>query len=92
MLVSIQAGNSDNKLTQRKWSEFVAYLNKVIENYQTARHFFGGSITWAEWQNVCWVVEIDGEYLDPLKHELKRGRSVYQQDSVCVLAGEAEFV
>lgn len=92
MLVSIQAGNSDNKLTQQKWSEFVACLNAVIVQYEKRRHFFGGSITWAEWQNVCWVVEIDEEYLEPLKHELRRVRSVYQQDSVCVLAGEARFL
>lgn len=92
MLVSIQAGNSDNKLTQKQWAELVVFLNAAIVKHQAARHFFGGSITWAEWQNVCWVIEIDEEYLEPLKHELRSVRSAYQQDSVCVLAGEAEFV
>lgn len=92
MLISVQAGNSDNKLTQQKWSEFVASLNQCIEGYQTARHFFGGSITWAEWQNVCWVVEIEEEDIEPLKRRLARIRAVYSQDSVCVLAGVPEFV
>lgn len=92
MLVSIQIGNSDNKLTQKKWSEFVESLNQAIEGYQTARHFFGGSITWAEWQNVCWVVEIEEEDLPALKRRSARIRAVYQQDSVCILVGKPEFV
>jgi len=92
MLISVQAGNSDNKLTQQEWAALVATLNQAIEEYQKARHFFGGSITWAEWQNVCWVVETEEEDLPLLKRRLARIRAVYSQDSVCVLAGVAEFV
>lgn len=92
MLLSIQAGNSDNKLSQQEWARFVASLNLLIEDFQTARHFFGGSITWAEWQNVCWVVEVEPEVIDELKWKLARCRATYQQDSICVLTGNAEFV
>lgn len=92
MLVSIQAGNSDNKLTQQQWAAFVASLNQAIAAHETARHFFGGSITWAEWQNVCWVVEVEAEELDDLRRQLAQMRAVYQQDSVCLLAGNAEFI
>lgn len=92
MLISIQAGNSDNKLSQQEWARFVASLNMLIESFQTARHFFGGSITWAEWQNVCWVVEVETEELDDLKRKLTCCRATFQQDSVCVLAGVAEFI
>lgn len=92
MLISVQAGNSDNKLTQQLWSDFVACLNQVLERYQTKRHFFGGSVTWAKWQNVCWVVEIEEDDMAPLRKGLAHYRELYFQDSVCVLTGVAEFV
>lgn len=92
MLISVQAGNSDNKLTQQEWAEFVATIDMIVDEYQTVRHFFGGSITWAKWQNVCWVFEIDEKHLNLLKGDLRKERTAYRQDSVCVLSGEAEFV
>jgi hypothetical protein len=90
MLVSIQAGNSDNKLTQWEWSNFVTEISNLLNHHETARHFFGGSPTWAGWQNVCFVCEI--VELEPLCEQLATLRAKYQQDSVCVLAGEARFV
>lgn len=90
MLVSVMAGNSDNKLTQREWSNFVNELSNLLAGHQTARHFFGGSPTWTPWQNVCFVCEV--VEIEPLIEPLKACREKYQQDSVCVLAGEARFV
>lgn len=93
MLVSIQAGNSDNKLTQQQWARFVATLNKAVADHEQARHFFGGSITWAEWQNVCWVFEVElYEDLDYLRKQLTAIRKTFDQDSVCLLVGSAEFI
>lgn len=92
MLISVQAGNSDNKLTQWQWSYFVRQLNDILAAYQTARHFFGGSETYAKWQNVCWVCEVKAEEIESLKQALRDCRESYQQDSVCLLVGQAEFV
>ncbi len=92
MLISIQAGNSDNKLTQMEWSEFVDHLDTVLNAYETARHFFGGSVTWAKWQNVCWVFEIPSGHYDDLVTDIRQIREQYRQDSVCMLAGDAEFI
>ena len=91
MLISVQAGNSDNKLTQREWSNFVTELTNILCRYQTAQHFFGGAPTWAPWQNVCFVCEVDS-VSDELLSDLKACREKYKQDSVCLLAGNAQFV
>jgi len=94
MLASVMAGNSDNKLTQQEWSEFVAELNVIVYRHERIRHFFGGSENWQPWQNVCWVSELyeTPNILDSLKDALRDCRKKYRQDSVCVLAGEPMFV
>ena len=92
MLISVQAGNSDNKLTQQEWSDFVRQLDAILDAHETARHFFGGSETYAKWQNVCFVCEVKAEELESLKESLKDCREFYHQDSVCLLVGKAEFV
>lgn len=92
MLISVQAGNSDNKLTQQEWAEFVAELGGILAVHETDRHFFGGSETYRPWQNVCWVCEVEPEKLISLKSQLWQSRRRYRQTSVCILVGKAEFV
>ena len=92
MLISIQAGNSDNKLTQQEWAEFIVELGSLVRAYATALHFFGGSETYARWQNVCWVAEIPSGCFDELVSDIVQIRKLHRQDSVCILAGEALFV
>lgn len=91
MLISVMAGNSDNKLTQGEWSNFVNELSNFLSSWQVARHFFGGSPTWAAWQNVCFVIEIR-ELEQPLLDGLTSIREKYRQDSVCILVGDAQFI
>ena len=92
MLIAVMAGNSDNKLTQSEWSDFARNLDDILDAYQLARHFFGGSETYAKWQNVCFVVEVASEQYDMLLEDLKQSREFYGQDSVCVLAGDGVFI
>lgn len=92
MLISVQAGNSDNKLTQQEWSEFVNELGGILAVHETARHFFGGSETYRPWQNVCWVCDVNAEDLESLKGQLRESRRDYRQTSVCLLVGKAEFI
>lgn len=92
MLISVQAGNSDNKLTQQDWAAFVRSLDRILVAYERDRHFFGGPPTHAPWQNVCWVCDIDELRLVGLLRDLKFCREQHQQDSVCVLAGAPVFV
>lgn len=92
MLVSIQAGNSDNKLTQQEWAAFVAEISGILATHETARHFFGGSETYAPWQNACWVFEMHPSKLLSLKNQLRQSRVSYRQESICILVGKPDFV
>lgn len=92
LLISIQAGNTDNKLTQHEWAKFVRRMSEVLGCYELARHFFGGPETYAPWQNVCWVCEIAPSRLDELKLALTDVRQFYQQDAICLITGQAEML
>ena len=92
MTITIQGGNSDDKLSQGQWAWFVASLNMAIESYQEERHFFGGAINWAEWQNVCWVVVIDPVDYKDMERQLTAIRTQYGQESLAVTVGNTKFV
>ncbi len=90
--ICISAGNTDNKLTQLEWSELVRDLSFAISDYEVARHFFGGSETYAPWQNVCWICTIEEQNIQELKNTIGKIRALYRQDSVFVLYGAGDFV
>ena len=90
--VIIQAGNSDNKLTQQEWSQFVLKLKGRVASYALRTHFFGGSSTFEPWQNVAMVVEVHHIHVELLKSELAEIRAEYNQDSVAVTVGDTIFV
>lgn len=89
--VTIQAGNSDNKLTQGEWHRYVMEVDDVVRRV-TDVHFFGGSPTWAPWQNVAWVVVADKTRLTILSLELNEIRKKFGQDSIAWTQGETTFV
>lgn len=90
--VCVQIGNSDDKLTQVDWSNFVKHVNAVLETYQAVRHFFGGSATYAAWQNACWVLTVEEHYIESLLTSLTRARQTYRQDSICIMVGDVQFI
>jgi hypothetical protein len=92
MLVNVQIGNSDDKLTQREWAAYVSDVDGIMQYFEHARHFFGGSTTYARWQNVCWVCYVHEDHIEVLKQSLRECREKHRQDSVCVLVGEELFV
>ncbi len=90
--IMVSIGNSDNKLTQVEWSEFVQRVDKIIEAHHAQKHFFGGANTWAAWQNVAWLFECADYMIPSLKTALSDIRSIYRQESVAYLEGETEFI
>ena len=92
MTVTIQIGNTDNKLTQQEWSCYVEDLDTALNSIPGLnRHFFGGSINWAPWQNACWVIETSLAPGD-LESVLRSIRRKYRQESVAVTYGETQFI
>lgn len=90
--VCIQIGNSDNKLTQEEWAEFVQEIESIVNTPNTTVHFFGGSPSFETWQNACCVLEVDGRHINSLKRFLINCRKKYKQDSIAILEGETQFI
>lgn len=90
--VTIQTGNSDNKLTQQEWASFVKLLKETISLHAKIIHFFGGSSTWESWQNVAWVIEVHESDLEPLKTVVTELREHFRQDSVAWTEGITKMV
>ena len=89
--ITLQIGNSDNKLTQVEWSDFVGEIHCLIERDPTSQiHFFGGPQNWECWQNVAWVF-VTGNPMS-LCQEVKRIRTKYKQDSAAWTEGSTAFV
>lgn len=90
--VSILIGNTDNKLYQHEWSEFVLETRNHVERFAARVHFFGGPANYERQQNVCWVVDVLEQRLPALKEGLRGIREKFQQDSVALLVSRTEFV
>ena len=90
--VTIIAGNSDNKLSQKDWANLVSHLARVIAVRASAHEFTGGPDTASPFQNFAWVVRIDDDEAEQLRGEIKAIRSHYRQNSVAWISGNTEFI
>lgn len=91
MYVTVSIGNSDDKLTQKEWNRFVEDMIEAVAKAGKV-HFFGGASTFAPWQNVAWIAEVQPKDVDALLDEINRIRQRYNQDSAFVMVGEGMFV
>lgn len=89
--VTIQIGNTDNKLTQQEWAQFVQSIHKEIATHASI-HFFGGPANWESWQNAAWIVNCEDEKLAWLKAAVAFARKTFNQDSAAWTEGESEFI
>lgn len=92
MTLTIQIGNSDDKLTQARWAEFVRRVDSVVQAVAVV-HFSGSSAGWKPWQNHCWVCVVGGPVdAAMLRHEVIARRREFGQESVAWTEGGDEFV
>lgn len=98
--ITILIGNSDDKLTQREWAQFIQAVENVIvplcdadaRTQKLRQHFTGGSPSGAPWQNYCWVFEREGESWDDLHDRLADVARRFRQDSIALLIGDTRFI
>lgn len=92
--ITVQIGNSDDKLTQAEWSEFVNKVDRAIALANGRIHFMGGSYNDAPWQNFCWVFNLrdDNREDGTLFRHLKLIRKAFKQDSLAWTEGDTLFV
>jgi hypothetical protein len=90
--IVVQIGNSDNKLPQAEWADFVRRVDAIIREHAKTVHFFGGTENWAAWQRVCWVFDCEGAGSTDLKSRLTAARKEFRQDAAAFTEGETEFI
>ena len=90
--ITIQIGNTDDKLTQKEWSDFALYIGGAITRHAAQVHFSGTSGSCAPWQNAAWVFVIEPANVGLLRELVTSIRAEYRQDSVAWTEGETLFV
>lgn len=90
--ITIQIGNSDDKLSQRDWSLFVYNVGGVVSTWGGQIHFHGHSDPESTWQNCCWVVNNEEEEIEAFKQALLPVKEKYGQDSIAFTVGETLFI
>lgn len=90
--VTIQIGNTDDKLKQSEWAAYVLMMRTLILHHIVQVHFFGAPANWERWQNVCWVVEVEDGKLQDLMKAIHEARDTFNQESAAVTIGETQFI
>jgi hypothetical protein len=94
MIVYLSIGNSDDKLPQAQWSEFVHEIRTWVAERATTVHGMWFSANADAWQNACWCLEFDD---DTENYQLAREAAIkirahYRQDSIAWAIAETEFI
>ena len=91
--ITVQIGNTDDKLTQAEWAHFFARMQLFISENSKEIYFSGVSLPCDPWQNACWVFCANHEENIPA---IKKGAShlakLFRQDSIAWTEGETEFI
>lgn len=91
--VYVSIGNSDDKLSQREWSAFHADVRCELIGAGARFHGQWVSPSTSEWQNACWLAELNEAIVEELKTNLGRLARKYRQDSIAwARVPETEFL
>lgn len=97
--ILIVIGNSDDKLTQQRWADFIRDVEELITSLEAYAgvtvhgrwHAYPGT----PWQNASWLLQVDGAMLphtEYLRDDLRILCARYEQDSIAWVTGETEFI
>ena len=90
--VYISIGNSDDKLTQREWSQFYDDVERLLGKSAVQTYGRWMSIPSDQWQNACWCVEIEDSDTQMIVDELSRLAQRWRQESIAWAEAKAEFI
>lgn len=97
--IVIAIGNSDDRLSQRRWSEFYADCNEHIQYYGRLEgfslHGTWMSLANSRYQNAGWSLSVDDNLLrlaTDLRHHLAEVLHEYGQDSMAWTVGTTTLV
>lgn len=88
----IQIGNSDDKLSQADWSEFIDALGKLLVTHASEIHFMGYSSPTTRWQTCCVVFNLREGLGASLVKELGELARDFRQESIALTMGQTMFI
>lgn len=93
MNVVVSIGNTDSKLSQLQWANFVADVESEVQRQCERIHGRWFSTPVGPYQNAAWCFDLyrPGSSID-LKNALSELARRYDQDSIAWLAGTTEFI
>lgn len=92
MTVYVSIGNSDDKLSQREWADFIEAVRVEINNCNVTMHGIWFSSPTTPYQNACYCFDIDPWSASELKEDLACIAEIYRQDSITWAEAETEFI
>lgn len=94
MTLAVLIGNSDNRLTQKQWSEYIQAVGDAIQKHSERIYFGGSSWPQAEWQNACWVIQPKSEPFQEaqLWEALQKIAVTFNQESIAMVSGDTQFI
>lgn len=92
--VFVQIGNSDDKLPQSEWSNFVLSVDSAVSHFAMFVHGSFFSVPNSRFQNACWCFEIGSVSAEQLRQRrLPAIRDMYKQDSIAwSVVSKTEFI
>ena len=82
LTVYVSIGNSDDKLSQRQWSEFIGHVRDVLTRDAEIVHGQWYSDPLSPYQNACWCVVLGHHRAEVVKSALADWAGYYGQDSI----------
>jgi len=89
--ITVSIGNTDNRLTQQEWSDFVIEMYAISQKFGKV-HFFGGSPNWERWQNAAWIVEPETKTINVFLSAISELRMKWKQESAFVMIADGMFI
>ena len=91
-MITVQIGNTDDKLGQAEWSSFLHDTCQLVNNVAQKVYFSGHSFPSAPWQNAAWCFECNPEDQSIIKIRLAELAKEFRQDSIAWTSGETTFL
>jgi len=91
--ITVQIGNSDDKLTQVRWAQFYDETRAAILSAGQVRMFFSGaSYPTTKWQNACFVFWLPDEEIENMKQRMVALCTKFEQESIAWTEGRVLFL
>lgn len=91
-VITLCIGNSDDKLGQASWAEYLSKFHREVKFIADVVHFYGASFPDSPYQNACIVCEVHHDHMARLIRKIRALAMEFNQDSIALVYGESEMI